>query len=48
MEQWIGLLCANVFYFILLKTILAYTVFNFTLTFSHGANNLTQYNTVHQ
>jgi len=38
MEKWIGLLCANVF--ILLKTTLAYTVFNFTLTFSLGANNL--------
>jgi len=37
MEMWIGLLCANVF---LLKTALAYTVFNFTLTFLLGANNL--------
>ena len=37
MEKWIGLLCANVF---LLKTTLAYTVvFNFTLTFTLGANN---------
>jgi len=31
MEKWIGLLCANVF---------INTVFNFTLTFSLGANNL--------
>ena len=38
MEKLIGLLCANVF---LLKTTLAYTVvFNFTLTFTLGENNL--------
>jgi len=35
MEKWISLLCANMFFF-LSKT----TFFNFTLTFSLGANNL--------